>query len=206
MLASEIAKGYTKTSMQEVITEFLRQVRELYRIEGSTEHSYRPALKQLLEGLLPGMTALNERKRVEVGAPDFVLFKTPDNPLQVELFRVVSLGYIEAKDLRPNILDTTDNKSQIERYLDLGNVVYTDNLTWRFYFEREMVREISIARIDGSGSIVDDPEMYNEFVAYLRKVVETPTPSIRTAKSLALHMADRARPIRYTIQQALKRT
>lgn len=202
-LVLQIRTGYTKTNMQDVITEFLRQVRELYRTEGSTEHSYRPALKQLLEGLLPGMTALNERKRVEVGAPDYVLFKTPDNPQQVELFRVVSLGYLEAKDIRPGILDTTDNKSQIERYLDLGNVIHTDNLTWRFYFERELVREISIAHIE-NGAIVDNPDTYEEFTAFLRKVVETPTPTIRTAKSLALHMADRARPIRYTIQRALQ--
>ncbi len=190
--------------MHDHIYEFLKQVREVYYTEGSTEHSYRPALKQLFESLLPDMTALNERKRVEVGAPDFVLFKTPETPSQLELFRVISLGYIEAKDIRPGILDTPDNRKQIERYLDLGNVVHTDNLTWRFYFERDMVREISIAHLDESGYIIDDPAAFDELVHYLRKIVETPTPTIRTARSLALHMADRARPIRYTIQQALQ--
>ena len=41
----------------------------------ATEHTHRPALKALIEGLALGVTATNEPSRIECGAPDFVVSK-----------------------------------------------------------------------------------------------------------------------------------
>lgn len=41
----------------------------------ATEHTHRPALKALIEGLALGGTATNEPSRIECGAPDFVVSK-----------------------------------------------------------------------------------------------------------------------------------
>ncbi len=39
---------------------YLRDVRDIHRKGNATEHSYRPALKVLLEGLRGGIVATNE--------------------------------------------------------------------------------------------------------------------------------------------------
>jgi len=55
----------------------------------ATEHTHRPALKTLIESLASGVTTTNEPRRVECGAPDFIVSrKAAHDP--------VTLGYIEA--------------------------------------------------------------------------------------------------------------
>jgi hypothetical protein len=39
----------------------------------ATEHTHRPALKTLMESLDTGVTATNEPRRIECGAPDFIV-------------------------------------------------------------------------------------------------------------------------------------
>ncbi len=65
----------------------------------ATEHTHRPALKSLIESLVSGVSATNEPKHIECGAPDFVIRKGP-----------VTIGYIEAKDVGKNLdeMEKTD--------------------------------------------------------------------------------------------------
>ena len=62
----------------------------------ATEHTHRPALQILLESG-GNFTAVNEPKRIECGAPDFVVTVAGDNPLIV--------GYVEAKDTGVSLSD-----------------------------------------------------------------------------------------------------
>ncbi len=53
-----------------LVADFIRQVGETWKTRKATEHSYRPALKTLFDGLKPGeITATNEPKRIACGAP-----------------------------------------------------------------------------------------------------------------------------------------
>jgi hypothetical protein len=62
------------------------------RAGNATEHTYRPTLKSLIEALADGVSATNEPKRIECGAPDYVVSRdTPHGPL--------TIGYMEAKDI-----------------------------------------------------------------------------------------------------------
>jgi ATP-dependent Clp protease ATP-binding subunit ClpC len=54
----------------------------------ATEHTFRPTLKRLLEGLFEGVVATNEPKRESCGAPDFIVSQGQS-----------TLGYIETKDI-----------------------------------------------------------------------------------------------------------
>ena len=56
-----------------LISDFVTQVQATYKTGAATEHSYRPALQALFNGLADGVTALNEPKRVACGAPDFII-------------------------------------------------------------------------------------------------------------------------------------
>ena len=68
------------------------------------EHAYRPALNDLLESLESGLTATNEPKRIDVGAPDFTLAHGS--------FRI---GYVGAKDIGVD-LKKTERMDQLKRY------------------------------------------------------------------------------------------
>jgi hypothetical protein len=71
------------------IDAYRRQIERELQAGNATEHTHRPALKALIESLAPGVTATNEPKRVECGAPDFIVSrKAAHDP--------VTLGYIEA--------------------------------------------------------------------------------------------------------------
>jgi TnpA family transposase len=92
----------------------------------ATEHTHRPALKTLLENLDSTVTATNEPKHIECGAPDFILRKGS-----------VTVGYIEAKDIGKS-LDEAEKTDQLKRYLDsLTNLILTDYLEFRWYVDGE---------------------------------------------------------------------
>lgn len=187
-----------------VIGDYLDQLKTIYYSGYATEVSYRGIIEQLIENLLPHIDAINEPKRVEVGAPDFVLTERQPDSNRPGTIRSVPLGFIEAKDLKSGILDKPDNQTQIQRYMDLGNVVHTDGLIWRFYFNRELVKELSLGHLNDRRQIVVTASVADDLEFFLRQTVSRAGRTIRTAKMLALHMADRARPIRHTIQHALQ--
>ena len=92
----------------------------------ATEHTHRPALKALIEGLTSGTTATNEPKHIECGAPDFVVRKGS-----------ITIGYIEAKDIGKS-LDEAEKSEQLSRYRDsLTNLILTDYLEFRWYVDGE---------------------------------------------------------------------
>ena len=95
----------------------------------ATEHSHRSALKTLIEGLAKGVTATNEPKRIECGAPDFLVTKG-----------ALTVGYIEAKDVGQS-LDEAEKSGQLKRYLNsLTNLILTDYLEFRWYVDGELRR------------------------------------------------------------------
>lgn len=63
------------TDTHAILSAYLAAVSEAYASGKATEHSYRPAIKALIEGLVPGIVATNEPKRIACGAPDVILAK-----------------------------------------------------------------------------------------------------------------------------------
>jgi hypothetical protein len=92
------------------------------------EHTYRPALKMLLEAMLPSLTVLNDSARWgDCGAPDFILVRRND---------FIPVAFAETKDLNdPDLAGRNKkNKEQFDRYKQsLGNIIFTDYLDFRFY-------------------------------------------------------------------------
>jgi hypothetical protein len=106
------------------IDAYRRQIERELRAGNPTEHTHRPALKSLVESLASGVTATNEPRRVECGAPDYIVTrKAQHGP--------ATLGYIEAKDVgKP--LDDVERSDQLKRYLPaLPNLMLTDYLEFR---------------------------------------------------------------------------
>ena len=106
----------------------------------ATEQTHRPALKSLVQALVPGILATNEPKHIECGAPDFIVRKG-----------VLTLGYIEAKDIDKS-LDAEEKSDQLKRYREsLSNLILTDYLEFRWYVngERRLTARLGTPVKDG---------------------------------------------------------
>jgi len=114
---------------------YLRDLRAIHGRGNATEHTYRPALKTLLEGLRPAITATNEpTHRTDCGAPDMVVTRGrgPGG---------LSIGYVECKDIGVP-LDEVARSDQLKRYrTHLPSLMLTDYLEFRWYVERDVPRK-----------------------------------------------------------------
>lgn len=61
------------------ILDYLRKLERALKRGDATEHTHRPALKELLEALDDKIVATNEPKRSECGAPDYVISRKRDH-------------------------------------------------------------------------------------------------------------------------------
>lgn len=156
----------------------------------ATEHTYRPALKALLEAMFPGTVATNEPKRISAGAPDYVITRgeTP-------------LGYIEAKDIGVS-LDKTLKSEQLGRYLaSLGNLIVTDYLEFRWFVEGEHRLTARLASPSGHG-LRAEPGGAEDVRVLLHGFMNVTAPTITSPSALARKMAALAQQVRHTILRA----
>jgi len=82
---------------------YLEEVNQIHQAQNATEHTYRPALKKLIESFDKESLATNEPKRIACGAPDFVISQ-----------KELEIGHIEAKDIGVS-LKTVEKSEQIIR-------------------------------------------------------------------------------------------
>jgi hypothetical protein len=177
-----------------LVAEFIRQVGDTWRTQQATEHSYRPALKTLFDGLKPGdVTATNEPKRIDCGAPDFIL-QTGD----------IAVGFVEAKDLGLDLRHMKDaNKDQQKRYLAaLPNLIYTNCLDWDFYRNGQLVASVTVA--DYLMGIQPKPDQYAALENLLRDFIAQRPQTITSPRVLAEIMAGKAGLIKDVLRNALK--
>lgn len=174
------------------IQEYLNQVQEKWRTGDAREHAYRPTLENLIKKILPDLTALNDPARIHVGTLDFIIRKGE-----------IDVGYIEAKDLNVN-LDKIEKSEQLQRYLDLDNLILTDYLEFRFYREGQKVDTVRIGDAL-MGQIQPRPENFEKLKILLEEFGAFKGQTIRSAEKLAIMMARKARLMREVFHEALKR-
>lgn len=139
----------------------------------ATEHTYRPALKSLIEALGQA-SATNEPKRAACGAPDYTVWR-PDG------HGPMTIGYIEAKDIGYS-LDAAERSEQLRRYLPaLDNLILTDYLEFRWYLkgERRRTERLASPKADGSltraeGGELAVEELIKDFLAQQPGVIRKP--------------------------------
>jgi hypothetical protein len=109
-----------------LLAQYTRTIEKELLAGNATEHTHRPALKTLLQGIVSGVVATNELRRIECGTPDFVISKGS-----------ATIGYLEAKDVGKS-LDEAEKSEQLQRYLgSLTNLILTDCLEFRWYVDGE---------------------------------------------------------------------
>lgn len=172
--------------------KYIDDISKRYATGTAREHTYRPALQNLLEDVIPGIIASNDPARIECGAPDFILSR-----------RSIDVGYIEAKDIADD-LDKTEKTEQLKRYRDsLDNLILTDYLEFRFFLNGARVEVIRIGEIRGKG-IKPLPENFNRLKTLLIDFAAFQGQTIKSAKKLAEMMAHKARLMRDVFFKAVQ--
>lgn len=159
------------------------------------EHTYRPALKALLESINQNIKAHNEPSRESCWAPDFIIMDSKNIPR----------WYIEAKDITANILDDKKNQAQIAKYFDgelWYNFIHTDNIEFRFYRNAQLVETVKIAELE-NGKIIPKPEKFEKLEMLLENFLSFKTQTITSSKKLSEIMAGKARMIKRVIYMTL---
>ena len=179
--------------MQDAIKAYIKALQKEFAAGHATEHTYRPALKALLESVIPGPDVLvtNEPKQIECGAPDFVLTRNQ-----------IPLGYVEAKDIDKN-LDDKIHKEQLTRYTEsLGNLIFTNYREFRLFRNHELVATVTIAECLGQ-RIKPAPDSFADFADLIKSFDDYDGQLITSADDLAKRMAHKARMLAKVIASAL---
>ncbi|HUM81928.1 MAG TPA: hypothetical protein PLQ38_09140, partial [Methanothrix sp.] len=180
--------------MSDIIKSYLGKIDREFKTGRATEHTHRPALKDLIEELDSKIKATNEPKRVECGAPDFVLRRDG-----------LSIGYIETKDLGKS-LDEAEDSDQLKRYKrSLPNLMLTDYLEFRWFVDGQLRDSARLGRIGKGNKILPDKKGIDETVQLLKLFLESRPQPITTPKDLSERTAKLAHIIRDTIVEAFEK-
>jgi hypothetical protein len=179
--------------MGTAVQGYLREVGRTCAGGNATEHSYRPALKALVESLAPGIRATNEPRRVACGAPDLIVER-----------RAEPVGYIECKDVGQP-LDEAESSEQLTRYRQgLEHLILTDYLEFRYYVRGEQRMHALLARLDDRGKMKRLEGGEEQLTALFHAFLAAEPRRINTPRELAGRMAEVARIVEATIREAFK--
>lgn len=179
------------------LKQYIADLNQQYRTGLAREHSYRPALKDLLQSLLPKMVVTNEPAHFECGAPDYIISREKDH---------LPVFFVEAKDVNDADLDGRNkngHKEQFDRYKQaLDHIIFTDYLDFHLYEYGEFIDSVRVAEIKGNNIVgIDGAE--EKFAGMIEHLATTAIQSITSASRLAKLMAAKARLLANIIDTAM---
>lgn len=179
-----------------MIQGYIQAINAKFITGKTTEHSFRGDLQSLIEAIIgTEFTVINEPKRQDCGAPDYIIEK-----------KGIPIGFIEAKDIGDKDLEgkkKNGNKEQFDRYkASLNNIVFTDYLDFYFYQEGELVTKISIGEIVGN-QIKALPENFSMFESLISNFSIYVGQTIKSPQKLAKMMANKAKLLAEILERAV---
>ena len=166
--------------MSAPFAKYLDGVELARTLANATEHTYRQFVSQLIGELATECIAVNEPKRSECGAPDFVV---------LEKHSRLTRGYIEAKDIGVS-LDDAAKSEQLTRYFrSLPNLLLTDYLEFRWYVEGKLRQTIRLAQPLPSGKLGRDSDNYDAARLFFLQFLGLPPSKLQSAEDLAERLA-----------------
>lgn len=177
------------------LKDYISELNKQFRTGIAREHSYRPALQQLMSAMLTDMVVTNEPARIDCGAPDYIISRKSDN---------APVAFVEAKDINDSDLDGyKQHKLQFNRYREsLDRIIFTDYLDFHFYENGELKDCIRLGKVDGN-KIVGIDTSFGKFVVMIKAFTNSLPQKITSAGRLASIMASKARLLAETIKRVL---
>ena len=183
--------------MTNELKQYIDELNKQYKTGIAREHSYRPALKDLLQSLLPKMVVTNEPAHFECGAPDYIIQTEKDH---------LPVFFVEAKDVNDNDLDGRNkngHKEQFDRYKQaLDFIIFTDYLDFHLYEQGQFVDSVRIAEIKGD-KIVGIADAEDKFIGIINHLGDSAIQRITSAPRLAKLMSGKARLLANIIERAM---
>ena len=175
-------------SLVRPLREYLRKIELALKRGDATEHTHRPALKELLEALDDQIVATNEPKRAACGAPDYVVSRKRDR---------LSVGYVEAKDVGED-LGKNEGGKQLGRYLPaLPSLLLTDYLEFRWFVAAKKRETFRLGTVAPGGKVTPVAEAELERARHLlASFLSRPPVPIESAEELARRLATLTHVIR----------
>lgn len=176
-----------------MVSHYLKSLQLELATGNALEHTYRPALKALIESLDETINAVNEPTRSAHGAPDFIFLNKSNRDL--------ILGYAETKDLDVD-LNQIEKSEQLKRYLGYPNLILTNYLEFRFFRNGEKYQTIKIAEIK-YGVVQNIEPNFLLFEREIKAFLSSKPETIKSAEKLAKIMGGKASRIRENVQRFL---
>lgn len=174
------------------LDQYIQNINSLYKRGNATEHSFRSDLQHLVEALAKGIKATNEPRRIDCGAPDYVITRND-----------VPIGYIEAKDIDTQ-LSAKQHKEQFNRYRNaLDNLIITDYLDFEFYTDGEFITSVRIGEIRNE-SVMPLAANFDKFTQLIQDFCRYEGQTIKNAKNLAKLMAGKARLLAGSLEKSVE--
>lgn len=173
--------------------EYIHAIDQLYHVGNTTEHSFRGALASYLQSLLKNFVVTNEPRRIDCGAPDYVI--THKN---------VPVAFLEAKDVNDGDLDgRKQHKDQFNRYKSsLDRIIFTDYLDFHLYVGGEYQDAVRIAETRGD-HIVGIPENEAKFSGMVLHLATEGRQRITSSSALAQQMAAKAHLLADAVKKSI---
>lgn len=173
------------------MNSYVSEVEKLFHKGIATEHSYRHLIISMINHVDDSITIINEPKRIECGAPDFILLK-----------KNIPIGYIEAKDIGVD-LDSIVDTDQFKRYTSgLKNVIFTNHYDFIWYVNGQEKLRFSIGKYKRSNLSFDEA-LFLSSEAHLKSFLSLKTENITSASDLAKRLATLAQSINGLILASL---
>lgn len=180
---------------KDVFDVYLGEINKAWLRGDATEHTHRPALKGLFEGLGNKITAVNEPRRIDCGAPDLLISRRERKAEQ-------TIGYVECKDIGKNLSKEAKSEQIKKRYLvSLHNFILTDYIEFRWYLGGEIKLTARLAHEGSGGKFRASAESKQQVRDLFHAFLEQEPERITTAKELAVRIAGLARLLRDVISK-----
>lgn len=177
--------------MNPIVKTFTQEIVQQYQTGHAREHAYRPALEVLFKEITK-LSVVNEPKRSEYGAPDFVFLKGD-----------IIIAYAEAKDITINLAEV-EKGEQLNRYYGYSNLILTNGLDFRFYKNGEKYCEPIIIGKIKNDQIELDENNFQLLADTIGDFIKSSKEPIKSGTVLAKIMAGKARRIRDNVNRFLE--
>lgn len=174
-------------NMGQSCKDYVAKITAKFRSDLAGEHAYRPALEAFFESVT-GFDVLNDPRRSEFGAPDFIFHKGQ-----------IPVAYAETKDVGES-LDRVEKSEQMSRYYGYSSLVLTDYVEFRFYRHGIRYCEPIVIALIEKGKVVPKLENYEILEDTLKDFITAAREPIKSGAMLARIMAGKARRIRENVR------
>lgn len=190
---------FDENKIKKALITYCNKVNELYKA-GNVESSYNKPIMDLISLFGCKPEDFSGGRSAEAGENvDIKLWH-----LEEDINDIPAFGAIEVKKI--NGIDDRANKQILIEANKFGNVILTDNVSWRFYQKGEttMYNGFALLKKDENNNFVLDEEKIDLFIQSIKDYLLTEPTNIKSSNKLAFYMAEHARTIKVIIDGILK--